>query len=120
MSRFNENYKNSGSKTIEQIERDAYIINTFSVSADGSGKGFRHEFAFIVSKSRGAGARFTVRKQCSDGNEIARTLVKAKQRLETLKESMHGLSKPVQDAKKRVSDLAYLNSLLDSCFKGWH
>ena len=120
MSRYSENYKNTGSKTVEQIERDAHIINTFSVSADGSGEEFHNEFAFIVSKSRGAGARFTVRKQCSDGNEIARTLVKAKQRLESLKESMHGLSKPVQDAKKRVDDLAYLNSLLDSCFKGWH
>lgn len=120
MNRYSEDYRNTGSKSVAQIERNANIINTFSVSADGSGEGFRHEFAFIVSKSRGAGARFTVRKQCSDGHEIARTLVKAKQRLETLQESMHGKNKVVQAAKKRVGELEYMNSLLDSCFKGWH
>jgi len=120
MSRFNENYKNSGSKTVEQIERDAYIVNTMSVSVNDKLNGFRHEFAFIVSKSRGRGVLKAVRKQCSNGNEIRQSLINAKQNLELIRESMHGSSKPVQAAKKRVSDLTYLNSLLDSCFKGWH
>jgi hypothetical protein len=120
MSRFSENYKNSGSKTVEQIERDAYIVNTMSVRANGKVTGFNHQYAFVVSKSRGRGALKAVRKQCSNGDEIRQSLVKAKRNLELIRESMHDLSKPVQAAKKRVDDLAYLNSLLDSCFKGWH
>ncbi|PUB12596.1 hypothetical protein [Paenisporosarcina sp. OV554] len=120
MSRYSENYKNSGSKTVEQIERDAYIVSTLSVSANGKGTGFRHEFAFIVSKSRGRGALLSVKEQCSNGNEIRQSLIKARRNVEILSETHHGLSKPVQAAKKRVDDLAYLNSLLDSCFKEWH
>ncbi|EPD52790.1 hypothetical protein HMPREF1210_01170 [Paenisporosarcina sp. HGH0030] len=120
MNRYSENYKNTGSKSVAEIERNAHIINTFSVAAVGSDKGFRHQYAFIVSKSRGAGVRLTVRKQCSNGNEIARSLIVAKQNLDTLRQSMHDLSKPVQAAKKRVDELSYINSLLDSCFKGWH
>ena len=120
MSRFSENYKNSGSKTVEQIERNAYIVNTLSVSANGKATGFRHQYAFIVSKSRGRGVLHTVKKQISNGNEIRQSFIKANEALQLLTESMNSWSKPVQVAKKRVEDLAYLNSLLDSCFKRWH
>ncbi len=120
MNQYNENYKDTGSKSAEHISRDAYIVNRFSVSANGKGTGFRHEYAFIVSKSRGRGVLSTVRNQCSDGNEIKTALLKAEQNHETLNHARNSWSKPVKAAKKRLDDLTYLNSLLDSCFKGWH
>ena len=120
MNRYSEDYKNTGSKSVTTIERDAYIVSTLLVKAEGSQNGFRHKYAFIVSKSRGRGVLRSVMKQCSTGEEIRQSLITAESNLKVLKQSMHGSSKEVQAAKKRVNDLAYMNSLLDSCFKGWH
>ena len=119
MDRYSENYRNTGSKSVTVIERDAYIVSTLLVKAEGSLNGFRHKYAFIVSKSRGRGVLRSVKKQCSTGDEIRQSLVKAQQNLDVLNQSMNEWAKPVQAAKKRVKDLAYMNSLLDSCFKGW-
>ena len=120
MYHFNELYGDTGSKSIEQIEEHARIVHVLSPRSVKREKDHLPEYAFIVSKSRGAGVLHTVKKQCSDGNENRRSLSVAKRNLATLNHSMHGLSKEVQVAKNRVGALTYMNSLLDSCFKGWH
>jgi len=120
MYHFNENYRDTGSKTVEQIERYARIIHILPPRSAKREREHLPEIAFIVSKSRGLRDLLTVKNQVSTGNEIQESIVVAKQHFETLKQSMHGKNKVVQAAKKRVSELTYMNSLLDSCFKGWH
>lgn len=120
MNRFSDNYKFTGSKSREEIVRDAYIVNTLSVSADGTGEGFRHEYAFVVSKSRGRDDFRTVKGQLTDGHDIKDSFIQEERHLKFLTQYMPGSVKLVQASKKRVEELAYLNSLLDSCFKGWH
>lgn len=120
MYHFNEIYKYTGSKSVAEIEENARIVHVLPPHSTKRKREHLPSIAFIVSKSRGAGVLHTVKKQCSDGNEIRRSLSVAKRNLATLSHSMHGLSKEVQVAKKRVGELMYMNSLLDSCFKGWH
>jgi hypothetical protein len=120
MYHFNELYGDTGSKTVEQIERHARIIHVLSPRSDKREKEHLPQIAFIVSKSRGLDDLRTVKTQLSSGNEIRQSLIAAKRNVEVLQQSMHSSSKKVLAAKKRVNELSYLNSLLDSCFKGWH
>ena len=120
MYHFNENYRNTGSKSAEHIETDARIVHILSPRSAKREKDHLPDIAFIVSKSRGFEDLRAVKKQISTGNEIKESLSAAKRNLASLNHSMHGKSKVVQAAKKRVGELDYMNSLLDSCFKGWH
>lgn len=120
MYHFNENYRNTGSKSIEEIEGHARIVHVLPPHSSKREKEHLPSIAFIVSRSRGAGVFLTVKKQCSDGHEIKRSLREANRNLAILNHSMHHKSEVVQASKKRVSELTYMNSLLDSCFKGWH
>lgn len=120
MYHFNENFRDTGSKTVEEIERHARIVHILPPRSAKRQREHLPAIAFIVSKSRGFKDLRIVKNQVSTGNEIQDSLVVATQHLETLKQSMHGKNKVVQAAKKRVNELSYMNSLLDSCFKGWH
>lgn len=120
MYHFNENYRDNGSKSVEEIERHARIVHILPPRSAKRTREHLPEIAFIVSKSRGLTDLLTVKNQVSTGNEIKESLVVSRQHLDTLKQSMHGKNKVVQAAKKRMNELSYMNSLLDSCLKGWH
>lgn len=111
MNRYSEDYRNTGSREMAEIEKEAYLVSQFSSTfVNKKGKSIRHAFVFVVNRERGFESYKKVRKQTSDGKDIQRiTRVLRKQLAEN----------PSEELASRLKQAVYIESLFDSCFKNW-
>ncbi|AYC30022.1 hypothetical protein [Paenisporosarcina cavernae] len=111
MNRYSEDYRNTSSKEMYEIEKEAYLVSQFSSTfVNKQGKSIRHAFVFVVNRGRGFGDYKAVRRQTTDGDEIKRIprILKKKMAVE-----------PSEELAKRLAHATYIESLYDSCFKNW-